>query len=195
MSPRTLEAIAATVAIPTDRGAPARAYVEVVHEPGRRLANGYPAGVGGRTRWRVYFGLDGGRLREPTDVLFDRGADARAVVRLLNGESGAARPASDTTTGIPVPAQAPTGPVLPPVRADAVGMPRRCLVCGRELPPGSRPQRRTCSHACRLTLARGRSGGDSGRPDENAPDVDADSGASAARHFRAAPGPSTAVAP
>lgn len=186
MSPRTLEQLAAAIAIPTERGAAARAYVESVYTPGRRLSNGYPAGQGGRTQYRIWFGLDGGRVREPVPVLFDRDRDAVALARLLNGDVPAARPApqSDLRHGMgadlaPLPGGGaePTGLSVPARQSSAVGTPRSCLACGRDLPPGSRPQRTTCSAVCRLLLFRALHARAQGRPAEERLSPDADSGA------------------
>jgi len=48
-------------------------------------------------------------------------------------------------------------PIEAPDRTqDVSSAPGTCAVCGGALPPGSRPQRRTCSGACRVALARGR---------------------------------------
>jgi hypothetical protein len=44
----------------------------------------------------------------------------------------------------------------------------RCVVCGRDLPPGSRSQRRTCSDACRVALLRSQRAPSSVRADVDA---------------------------
>lgn len=184
MTPATLEAIAARIAIPVDRDGAARAYVEVVD-------------VRPRTTWRVWFGLDGGRVRVPTDVVFDRGRDARALANLLNGDEPAARPApepihaeADESLGDPG-ARNPerTGRTVPARRSSAAGMPRSCLACGREIPPGSRPQRTTCSGACRVALHDRRRAPAAGRRAAKRRRPETDSGLTVS----AALGPSTAL--
>lgn len=143
--------------------------LDVDHEPGERLRNGSPAGIGGRTRYRIAW-LVGGRRRLPDGPAFDRARDARRLMDLLAG-APAPRPApifpADGPTAPPAGPQrgrtgAPAVEAIPrtrgiepattpdPAQQADVGRPARsCVRCGRPLPPGSRSQRRTCSGACR----------------------------------------------
>lgn len=65
------------------------AIAVVEGEPGGRLANGSPSGLGGRIRHGAAWLVDG-RTRTAAIATFDRPRDAIALVRLLNGEAPAA---------------------------------------------------------------------------------------------------------
>jgi hypothetical protein len=128
-----LARLAASIPIPVDAFGPSRAYAEAVcdgpdHAPDAPCSH--------RSGYRVCFGLDGGRRREPVGPVFDRPRDAVRLAELLTG-------ASDTG-----------GSTAGAVSAEPA-QPRVCIGCEQPLPAGSRPQRRTCSVACRQRLARG----------------------------------------
>jgi hypothetical protein len=129
-------------------------------EPGGRLSkplDGYPSGLGGRTRFGVAW-LVGGLRRSAAAASFDRQDDALRLVHILNGSR---RPSTSRS--------APVFPAGPLVAADResdqgrtevprdVGISPVCAGCGSPLLPGRRGQRRTtCSKACRVAVLRQR---------------------------------------
>jgi hypothetical protein len=129
-----LASLAAAIPIPVDAFGPSRAYAEAVSD-GPDHAPDAPCSH--RSGYRVFFGLDGGRRREPVGPVFERPREAVRLAELLTGASG-------------------TGGSSAGPSADA-GQPRVCIVCEQPLPAGSRSHRRTCSVACRQRL--GRQGG------------------------------------
>lgn len=148
----------------------ATALVAVVdHEPGGRLVNGSPSGLGGRTRFGVAWQLFGRVTHSPAIALFDRQVDARRFLDILSGRDRAPRPGPDLAPALgtveqgQAQAQAPVrADVLPSTPAVAAGpepvavMPAgTCAGCGGSLPPGRHGQRRlTCSAACRQRARR-----------------------------------------
>ncbi len=129
---------AVSIPVPVDAFGPARAYCVAHHQPGDRLSNGLPSDRGGRTTYQVAFGLDGGRRRELVGPTFERPREAARLAELLNGHGAATSDmAATSATGSAEPAR-----------------PSLCIACEQPLPAGSRPQRRTCSVACRQRLVR-----------------------------------------
>lgn len=167
MTTAELERLARSVIPPV--GATALAAV-VEAEPGGRLANGLPSGIGGRTRFGVAWQLFGRVVHSPAIALFDRQADARRFRDILDGRAPTSRPGSDLAPALgsveqgQAQAEAPVRvPALPSTPAVATGpepvavMPatRRCAGCGGPLPPGRHGQQRlTCSAACRQRARR-----------------------------------------
>lgn len=145
-----LERIARDV-IPPEGATQVVAVVD--HQPGARLQNGSPSGLGGRTRFGAAFLMDG--LRRSTPIaLFDRQADALRLVGILNGRP-TSRGGLDTAT--PVERRAVADPVRPPAPVqDGAGLTAgdTCPGCGGPTPPGRHGQRRaTCSAACRQRVS------------------------------------------
>ncbi len=127
-----LARLAASIPVPVDAFGPARAYAEAVCDgPDHAL----DAPCSHRSGYRVFFGLDGGRRREPVGPVFERPREAVRLAELLTGVSD---------TG---------GSTAGPGSAEPE-QPRVCIICEQPLPAGSRPQRRTCSVACRQRLGR-----------------------------------------
>jgi hypothetical protein len=79
-----IEAIAAAVVLP--EGATDLCMV-VAHEPGGKMPDGSPSGIGGSTRFGPAWVIDGRAKSEPI-ALLDKQADARALLRLIAGEEG-----------------------------------------------------------------------------------------------------------
>jgi hypothetical protein len=127
-----LASLAAAIPIPVDAFGPSRAYVEAVSDGPDHALN---APCSHRSGFRVYFGRDGGRRREPVGPVFDRPREAVRLAELLMGASD-----TDGSTGGPVSAE--------------LAQTRVCMVCEQPLPAVSRPHRRTCSPACRQRLGR-----------------------------------------
>jgi len=144
----------------------------VEHEPGGRLVNGSPSGLGGRTRFGVAWQLFGRVVYQPAIALFDRQADAHHFLDILAGRVPTSRPGPDLApaTGAveqgQAQAEAPVRvPGLPSTPAAATGpepaaaIPEpatgRCAGCGSPIPPGRHGQRRlTCDATCRQRARR-----------------------------------------
>lgn len=131
------------------------AVAVVEHEPGGKLANGGPSGLGGRTRYGAAFLVDG-RTRTAPIALFDRQRDAFTLVRILNGEAPQGQPDPTTPGRSPgaVPDRAGPG-ASDPGGSDSPDPGGVCAGCGGPLLLGRRGQRRrTCSAACRQRARR-----------------------------------------
>ena len=100
MTTAELQRIAAEILPPVGASV---AIAMVDHEPGGQLSNGYPSGIGGRTTFRAGF-LVNGRQRVALGPEFEDGRVARRLVRILNGEPSAPRPAAPV-----IPAVSPVG--------------------------------------------------------------------------------------
>lgn len=168
MTAAELERLARSVIPPVG----ATALVAVVdHEPGGRLANGAPSGLGGRTRFGVAWQLFGLVVHRPAIAFFDRQVDARRFLDILSGRDRAPRPGSDLAPALgtvereQAQAEAPvraddlpsmpavaTGPEPVAVNPSPAGT---CAGCGGPVPRGRHGQRRlTCSAACRQRARR-----------------------------------------
>lgn len=156
MTTAELQAIARDILPPVGASV---AIAMVDHEPGSLLSNGYPSGLGGRTTFRAGF-LVNGRQRIAVGPEFEDGRVARRLVKILNGEATAPRPAPV------IPADLPTGANEETVESDQerTGAPlsiagsRLCAGCGLALPPDARPNRRTHGLSCRVAASRKRGG-------------------------------------
>lgn len=101
-----------------------------------------------RDRWfvmRLVDGVDEVRVSDEFETL----DEARAEMRRLDGR-GTPESVSPSTTP---PVDTSDGAIAAPAPADPAPA-RRCEVCDAPLPETTRPQARTCSHACRLRLSR-----------------------------------------
>jgi hypothetical protein len=170
-----LDRIARNVVVPLGATG-VRAVVD--HQPGDRLVNGSPSGLGSRTRFGAAFTFDGGRRVGQPIALFDRGRDALALVRILEGAEPAPRSAPDHIVPPAVSAQgrveasshdgvSPSMPVAVAGPGPVAVIPEpaqvvdggwhgavddllTCEVCSGPMPTGRHGQeRRTCSDACR----------------------------------------------
>lgn len=146
-----------------------------VAEPGGRLTNGSPSGLGGSVRFGPVWLVDGGRHESRPIEVFDRQVDALRFFHLIAGTEPAPRSAPggsvesmgaldgtsdqertgapsrvDASPLEPAVARGPEPVAVIPEPAEAGS----CAGCGEPLPPGRHGQRRlTCSAACRQRVS------------------------------------------
>lgn len=100
------------------------AIAVVDHEPGGKLSNGFPSGIGGRTRFGVAFLVEG-RLKSAPIALFERQSDALHLVGIINGTADpASRPAPRGTGMLVGRTEAPVGevPGASPIQPDQLSI-------------------------------------------------------------------------
>jgi hypothetical protein len=128
-------------------------------------------------------GIDFTPVGEP----FDKPRPAIDYAKELDGWGPASRSTSApdlARLGAESRDEGPASSEAPGPQAASTSTPSTCASCGGPLPPGSRRQRRTCSGACRVALARGQ-----GRQDaEEAPEDDVDGGPRSSVTVSGAPG-------
>ncbi len=113
--PLDLARLAAAITVPVDAFGPARAYVQAVREGSDHAPN---APCDHRFGYRTYFGLDGGRRREPVGPVFERPREAGRLAAVLNGDpvasdppvGGPPRPTVGTETIVATSALVPPSP-------------------------------------------------------------------------------------
>lgn len=128
------------------------------------------ARVDEQLKHRAAFLIDGRIHGAPVGPSFDKPRDAIALVNLLNGETPRPRLDDSAGPGGPTSGDARVEPEAPSLGLGADSRSgRRCVVCKGPLPPGSRRQRRTCSGACRVALARSREGTKAAETDTDSP--------------------------
>jgi hypothetical protein len=137
----------------------ASAAIAVVdHEPGEKLKSGEPAGRGGLTTYRAAFLVAGRQISAPVGPTFERPRDLYRFLDVLTGEPQDPRSASrpDLARAVLGDDAERRDAVTTSIEAPDALRSRHgtCVNCGRLLPPGGRPQRRTCSDACRRAAAR-----------------------------------------
>lgn len=154
------------------------AVATVVHRAGGRPGTG-------STRYQAMW-FDGRRRLAPLGPAFEQQRDMFRIVDIVNGvdrpapRSGhrdlAGLGADSRDTGAP--SEAPAGQASSPGGETAAGASRDCDGCGRPLPPGSRPNRRTHGPACRVAAHRRRSATsqEPGRPADSGSSSDVDAG-------------------
>lgn len=84
VKPEELQAIAAAVTVPTNAN---DIRITIVSEPGGKLPNGTPNGLGGRTQYAPVWVLDGRTDSAPIAVL-DSPHDARDLAKMIDGPEG-----------------------------------------------------------------------------------------------------------